>query len=72
MFVQHPDHVALGDSQEGRPHDGRRRSHAQGLPGQAALAQEITRPEHGHHGLLAGRGQDGQLDSALLDEKHAV
>ena len=71
MFVQHPDHVALGDSHEGRPHDGRRRSHAQGLPGQAALAQEIARPEHGDHGLLAGRGQDGQLDSALLDEKHA-
>ena len=57
MFVQHPDHVALRDSQESRPHDGRRRSHAQRLPGKAALAQEIARAEHGHDGLLAGRGQ---------------
>ena len=57
MFMQHPNHVALRDSQESRPHDGVRRSHAQRLPGQAALAEEIARAEHGHDCLLAGRGQ---------------
>ena len=57
MFVQHPNHGALRDSQESRPHDGRRRPHAHRLPRQAALAQEIAGAEHGHDRLLAGRGQ---------------
>ena len=49
-----------------------RRSHAQRLPGQAALAEEIARAEHGHDRLLAGRGQHGELHPALLDVEHAV
>ena len=54
-FVQQPNHVALRDSQERRPHDRLRRAHAQRLPGQAALTEEITRAEHGHDRLLASR-----------------
>ena len=57
MFVQHPDHVALGDSEQRRPHHRLRRSHAQRLTGQAALAEEIAGAEHGHDRLLASRGQ---------------
>ena len=71
MVVQHPDHVALRDAQERRLHDGRRRRHAQRLPGQAALAEEIARAEHGHDRLLAPRGQHRELDAAALGVEHA-
>ena len=71
-LVQRAHHLPLLDAQHGRRHDGGRRAHAHRLPRQAALAEEVARAQHRHHGFPARRRQHRQLHGAVLDVKHAV
>ena len=72
LCVQRSDHLLFLDAQHVRRHHGRGGAHAERLSGEAPFAEEITRAEHRHHGLLAGRGQDGELDGPILKIEHAV
>src|SRR4030095_2846523 len=51
--------------------NGRCSTHAQRLPRQASLAQEVARAEHGHDGFFPRRGHDRELYAAILDVEHA-
>lgn len=41
-------------------------SHAELLPGEAAFAEEVARPEHGDDRFLTVLGDHRQLDPALI------
>jgi hypothetical protein len=64
LGVELPHHFGLVDGQDhGRIH-GRRRCHPLQLTGQAALAEEMIRLEHGHHGLFPRVRRDRQAHNA--------
>src|SRR5665213_2549424 len=72
LCMQDADHLGLV-----YPHDfafdhGPRRRQAQRLADQAALAEELARPDEGNHRFLALLRRDYDLDLALLDVEDGV
>src|ERR1700730_15013091 len=64
LALRYPHHFALDHGPSGRQ--------AQRLADQAALAEEVARPEDRHHRFLALLGRDHDLDLALLDVEDGV
>ena len=64
LGLRHPHHFALDHGPGGRQ--------AQRLADQAALAEELARPEQRDHRFLALLGRDDDLDPALLDVEDGV
>ena len=64
LGLAHPHHLAVGHGLGGRQ--------AKRLADQAALAEEVARPQDADHRLLALLGGDDDLDLALADVEHRV
>src|SRR5258708_4432125 len=67
LLVQQPDHLPLADEQHRARADRGGGPHAEPLPREAALAEEIPGAEHRHDRLPAGLRQHRQLDAARLN-----
>ena len=70
--VERPDHLVLLDPHPRAVRERRRRRHALGLTGQAALTKEGRGLAHGDHRFLAARGDDRALDLPVLDIEHRI
>ncbi len=67
LLVQQPNHRFFFNHKDpGRRHGGCG-CHAKRLSGQAPLAEEVARSEHGDHGLFPALGDDRELDGAGMD-----